>query len=170
MRCVAPDCTNTPKAKGYCVKHYAKIRRTGTLDRVVGTDKWRENLVRSHAHSRSEIRKLDSAIDTRKGQRGSLGSKIASTIKADAIKAGYVWELHPIEVYRLFVADCVYCGARSGWPEARNGIDRVDSTVGYISYNCVTACSMCNRAKGDKTVQQFMEWAKRLCTKNGWIK
>ena len=41
-------------------------------------------------------------------------------------------------------------------------IDRVDNTAGYIVSNCVACCKQCNVAKNNYTVEDFLEWAKRL--------
>lgn len=40
-----------------------------------------------------------------------------------------------------------------------NGIDRVDSTKGYIPGNIVPCCYTCNRAKSDMPVEKFLNWA-----------
>lgn len=42
-----------------------------------------------------------------------------------------------------------------------NGIDRVDSSLGYIESNCVTCCKTCNIAKSDLTTREFLAWIKR---------
>lgn len=38
------------------------------------------------------------------------------------------------------------------------GIDRLDSTLGYIESNVVTACSTCNMGKQRLTKEQFINW------------
>lgn len=43
-----------------------------------------------------------------------------------------------------------------------NGVDRVDNGIGYELSNCVPCCSMCNHAKRDHTVKDFVEWAARV--------
>lgn len=43
-----------------------------------------------------------------------------------------------------------------------NGIDRVDAALGYSLTNCVTCCKMCNAAKSDYSVTEFLDWAKQL--------
>lgn len=43
-----------------------------------------------------------------------------------------------------------------------NGIDRVDSALGYASTNVTTCCAQCNRAKLDYSVQDFKEWIVRV--------
>jgi hypothetical protein len=43
-----------------------------------------------------------------------------------------------------------------------NGLDRVDSSVGYLYNNVVACCKFCNFAKLDKTEEEFYSWVKRL--------
>jgi hypothetical protein len=38
-----------------------------------------------------------------------------------------------------------------------NGVDRIDSNIGYIVKNCVTCCSICNTMKNTLSVQEFKE-------------
>lgn len=42
-----------------------------------------------------------------------------------------------------------------------NGIDRIDSSVGYTNENSISCCKDCNFAKGDKSVIDFYLWIKR---------
>jgi hypothetical protein len=39
-----------------------------------------------------------------------------------------------------------------------NGIDRIDSTKSHTSDNLVPCCWVCNRAKANKPVEEFLEW------------
>lgn len=43
-----------------------------------------------------------------------------------------------------------------------NGIDRLDSSVGYTQENCVPCCKTCNCAKLCMSEEQFHEWIKRV--------
>ena len=43
-----------------------------------------------------------------------------------------------------------------------NGIDRVDSNIGYIFENCVPCCKLCNMAKKEYPVEEFKEWIAKL--------
>lgn len=43
-----------------------------------------------------------------------------------------------------------------------NGIDRIDSNMGYDLTNCVTCCETCNKAKRDLTLAEFYLWINRL--------
>lgn len=105
---------------------------------------------------------LDKNKDKRKGQTGYLAPKIIANIRHDAIKAGYVWLLSDIFVYKLITGDCVYCGSESKWPNARNGIDRVNSSIDYVPDNCVSCCKFCNRAKSNRSMEEFLNWAIKL--------
>ena len=63
---------------------------------------------------------------------------------------------------------CYYCGSDPVFPERFknkfkqreveyfNGIDRVDSSVGYVLGNCVPCCSICNRMKSDFNKDFFL--------------
>jgi hypothetical protein len=63
--------------------------------------------------------------------------------------------------------NCYYCGQEptitSGYKEWHpkvfsNGLDRVDSSVGYFDDNIVACCKYCNVAKLDRTKEEFLEW------------
>ena len=43
-----------------------------------------------------------------------------------------------------------------------NGVDRVDSSLGYIEENCVPCCKFCNYAKRALPVDVFIGWARQL--------
>lgn len=43
-----------------------------------------------------------------------------------------------------------------------NGIDRVDSSIGYTIQNSVPCCKICNYAKHNLTLEEFTLWLDRL--------
>lgn len=43
-----------------------------------------------------------------------------------------------------------------------NGIDRIDSDLGYTIENCVPCCGICNIAKSNYKQDEFLEWIKRV--------
>lgn len=43
-----------------------------------------------------------------------------------------------------------------------NGIDRIDSEVGYTKENTVPCCKYCNTAKNTMSYNEFIEWIKRV--------
>lgn len=82
---------------------------------------------------------------------------------------GLLWQLSDEEAICFFRQDCQYCGcspssiqtARSG-TYVYNGIDRVDSLLGYTLANCVPCCSTCNYAKNDLPLSEFRNWVERI--------
>lgn len=43
-----------------------------------------------------------------------------------------------------------------------NGLDRLNSSLGYSKENCVTCCEICNKAKRDLSLDEFTDWINRL--------
>lgn len=93
-----------------------------------------------------------------------------------AKKRGLRWELSAAQCWKLLKGRCHYCGIepqrristirRREWTRSPvfvcNGIDRVDSALGYTPTNCVPCCTACNRAKSSMTLADFKEWARRV--------
>jgi 5-methylcytosine-specific restriction endonuclease McrA len=84
--------------------------------------------------------------------------------KSGGPRRGYKWELSDKQALQLLKGNCFYCGnppnnTRDTCKEADkftfNGIDRLDSEVGYNPDNCVSCCTKCNYAKGVMTVEEF---------------
>lgn len=74
------------------------------------------------------------------------------------------------EHLKIIKQNCYYCGSEPelkqphrgkgkyvGVPVPYNGIDRIDSNVGYEIDNCVSCCTKCNYMKSDMDVSQFRE-------------
>jgi hypothetical protein len=91
---------------------------------------------------------------------------------------GKTWEISDKLFIELIYAVCFYCKKEpyrtvnpakdSGLVQFENceitynGIDRVDSSLGYVTSNVVTCCFRCNRAKSDFSQTDFIEWAKLI--------
>jgi hypothetical protein len=43
-----------------------------------------------------------------------------------------------------------------------NGIDRIDSSIGYVEGNIVPCCKACNMAKNTMGQDEFMLWVERV--------
>lgn len=90
--------------------------------------------------------------------------------KTGARTRGLSWELDVTIVRALFEGDCHYCGSppsividtRGGDRFVRNGIDRLDSAVGYTTNNCVSCCTRCNFMKSNIVVGEFVEGIKAI--------
>ena len=85
--------------------------------------------------------------------------------KKQAIDRRLDFELSKEEFNAIVTQPCHYCGGRDekfvstkefGSIEV-NGIDRVDSTIGYIPGNCVPCCKFCNYAKRSVSIDEFRE-------------
>lgn len=138
-----------------CSAHYSRLQRR--------PDSPKTYLGERRAFSlRTELSALDSTRDTRKGRTGHLAVNITNDIRAKARGRKLEWSLDLLDAYKLIVAPCHYCGAEANWPKSRNGIDRVDNSIGYVQDNCVTACFTCNSAKGTKSQSEFYEWVDRI--------
>ena len=71
-------------------------------------------------------------------------------LKQGAKDRDLVFELSDTKVKEFIHQDCYYCGQ----PNA-DGIDRLDSSVGYTEENCVPCCGVCNIMKNRFTTDTF---------------
>lgn len=58
---------------------------------------------------------------------------------------------------------CVYCEYYNEFES--NGIDRINSSIGYIESNIVSCCENCNRSKGELSVEDFEDYILRIANK-----
>jgi hypothetical protein len=82
-----------------------------------------------------------------------------------AKKRNLEYNLTDEEFDKLIVGECKYCGCslqnvKKGQGKTSGdfhytGIDRIDSTKGYFSKNCVSCCWMCNNMKNNYMEEQF---------------
>ncbi len=89
--------------------------------------------------------------------------------KQSAKDRGFEWKLTDDEFYNLIIDNCYYCGGEPSQLVKTinhsclvNGVDRVDSNIGYIQSNVVSCCKFCNFAKSDSTLEEFKNWINRL--------
>jgi len=91
--------------------------------------------------------------------------------KRNAKRRGLVFDLSAEEFRSLTRERCTYCHCKTKAVEQRcpnsicftyNGIERIDSDLGYTVENCVPCCWPCNRAKGSLSLEAFLakqRWA-----------
>lgn len=94
--------------------------------------------------------------------------------QASAEKRNLAFSLTHDDFHNLLFQRCFYCNVEPLACFSRktlsseeqvlkwNGIDRVNSALGYELENCVTCCKVCNAAKTDMNVDEFIAWGKRL--------
>lgn len=73
---------------------------------------------------------------------------------------------------KLTKLNCFYCGCVPATKAMHhknqygtylyNGIDRLDNNKGYTKDNIVTCCKICNRAKGNMSVEDFIKWIRAI--------
>jgi len=87
-----------------------------------------------------------------------------------------------IEEFKQYILQtCYYCGReprtihpslarihkrKTNGSITYNGLDRINSDLGYTLDNIVTCCEICNKAKRDLSLQEFREWIKDLINFN----
>lgn len=108
------------------------------------------------------------------GQGIAARNKLVALYKRQARSRGYLWLLTLAECEALFQGPCFYCGAApsqsftTGVPNTftgaytYNGIDRVDNAKGYMATNVVSCCGPCNRAKGTRSLDEFVDWIDQI--------
>ena len=78
---------------------------------------------------------------------------------------------------KLVNSNCHYCGSepfllRGNKTKSKtkllNGIDRIDSSIGYEINNCVPCCIICNRAKNAMSLEDFISWIKKISKYKFW--
>lgn len=63
---------------------------------------------------------------------------------------------------------CFYCGEQAQDGE-KNGLDRVDNNVDYLSDNIVSCCATCNRMKHVHTQENFIKMTEHIATLNNLV-
>lgn len=91
--------------------------------------------------------------------------------KRHANDRGFSWNLNYDQVKKIIESPCYYCGCEKSNHKVtknckegydHNGIDRIDSSMGYEPNNVVPCCKICNKAKGNMDKDEFIKWAKRV--------
>ena len=106
-----------------------------------------------------------------KGYGESSKNTIFSRYKKRAEKKNVEFSLSKDRFFELTDGVCFYCGEKPSNVNKNknnngdfiyNGIDRIDSSKGYIEGNVVTSCSKCNFAKREMTTSEFYEWIDKI--------
>lgn len=100
------------------------------------------------------------------GNDGSF-NKVFNTYVQGAKSRGLPFELTKEQARDLMKQPCYYCGdveTNTGWATRKNGlafmyngIDRLDNSRGYTADNVVACCFIHNRAKGERSPEEFVQ-------------
>lgn len=84
------------------------------------------------------------------------------------------FQLSKEEIREVTSKNCTYCNKKPSmlsysnktWENRSqyvyNGIDRINSSIGYVKNNVTTCCKECNIAKASMTVEEFKDFIKRI--------
>lgn len=117
-------------------------------------------------------------IEVGNRKKKSIGvAAFNQTFKAKKALAKYrelEWNLTKDEFKQLVEKNCHYCGSAPknikktcNGCYIHNGLDRINSDLGYDLNNVVPCCIICNRAKSNLTQIEFQNWINALiCHQN----
>lgn len=91
--------------------------------------------------------------------------------RARARKSGITFSLSQQDFKEIIDKNCNYCGSEPSMPHTTrsynglyisNGIDRIDSSGGYVCGNMVACCKLCNIMKNKLTAEEFIDHIKKI--------
>jgi hypothetical protein len=108
-----------------------------------------------------------------KDRKIAVFRKVFIGYKSTAKRYNRIFNLSFDEFTDIIQKPCVYCGlppSNIRFNEGRSknekypysGIDRIDSSIGYVMGNVVSCCWDCNRNKGGLSKEQFLAWVERV--------
>lgn len=88
-------------------------------------------------------------------------------------KKGFFCNIKGEKLLKLLKSNCHYCNSTPSnlmkykqkyynYEFSYNGLDRIDSSKGYIYENVVPCCKKCNLAKSDMSYQDFINHIKKI--------
>lgn len=181
------DSTNKSGFSSSCKECQKQLRK----ERKLKIDKWfadnqehvkeyHKKYSKEHAKEKSEYNKankeyfkqkrkeyeqqnIDKIRDQRKRYRKYLKARYKK-YELGAKERDFPFELSLEEFDEITKMPCEYCGGYSDELDGSkfNGIDRIDSSSGYVYENCVPCCEMCNRMKMAYDLHDFLEHIKTI--------
>lgn len=109
----------------------------------------------------------------RKAYGESSKNRLIASYRSNAKHKKLDFELSNQDLEQLFQGDCYYCGTKPSQiiknanlygEYVYNGIDRLDSSKGYVKGNVVSCCSTCNYLKSNRTEEEFLDIIKKIAS------
>lgn len=149
---------------------YKSGRRRAVLCKCVcGTEKLVtvSSLLNKHHHKRAKSCGCNAyypgqSVNVLKNNPDKAYWEMYRGYKSGAKRRNLKFKLSKDELKKLANQNCYYCNCppqhrnRNGIEFYANGIDRIDSRVGYIIENCVPCCSTCNNMKWESSKEDFL--------------
>lgn len=141
---------NADKMLSYCLKSRAKKIKEDAekylKHEAEQAKKWRlANPEKVQATNQKKINSMDSQY---------------GVYKSSAITKQLNFEITLDEYKSIVRLPCHYCGIVQ--EKGFNGMDRMDSTLGYVMGNCVSCCQMCNYMKKCMSPDVFVKMAQHI--------
>jgi len=98
-------------------------------------------------------------------------NRVLLDYKISASRRGVSWCIDEETFDKLTQSNCYYCGSPpSSTRKSRsyngdfvyNGIDRLNNDYGYKIDNVVSCCKICNYAKNDLSLEEFLTWVDNI--------
>ena len=108
-------------------------------------------------------------IKHRKEAGYSIITQLIQSYKYGAKTRNLSWEINRDEFINLINGKCDYCGRPptnirelKGNILSWNGIDRINNKLGYTIKNSIPCCTFCNRAKNNKSKEEFLNMIQKI--------
>ena len=122
--------------------------------------RWRENNREKIRAWKLKWAKSENGKASQRRYRSKSSKAMRFLYIASAKKRGLLFDISEKAFTELISKECVYCGASS--TNKRNGLDRVDNSMGYTLENVVPCCFMCNQMKGKLSTEEFFDHIIRI--------
>jgi hypothetical protein len=94
-------------------------------------------------------------------QRAATHTRTIADIKRSALRRNLCYDLTDEYAANITDEPCFYCGEETTISR-RNGIDRLNNSIGYAIENCVSCCNICNMMKRCLDPTTFVERCRQI--------
>ncbi|AGE55401.1 hypothetical protein PBCVMA1E_632L [Paramecium bursaria Chlorella virus MA1E] len=158
----------------YCTNNAEKIKERGRKRRAEESEKIRERDRKRREKNPEKYREYERKYRIANPEKfKEYERKRHATIyrKYQHIRDGALRRNIQFDLTKDFIGtetdkDCFYCGQQTT-DTLRNGIDRLNNTVGYVEGNCVSCCWTCNNMKQCLDALTFVERCSQVSLHNG---
>ena len=148
---------NYEKVAMYCIQHRKKMIE--------------EDIDKYHSHNAETIKKWRDShpekVQEINEQKNKNMNYSYTNYKYSASLKQLMFEISQEDFILLVKSPCNYCGIIQ--EKGFNGIDRLNSSVGYVKNNCVSCCAMCNYMKGCLNKDIFIQRTEHIATYNKFV-